>query len=413
MPQGFSNDEYPRRWQRLRALMEERKLDCVISPDWGDDEPSDVMYLAGTGGAWVVFPYDGTVTVIGRRGNESGQNEIGVELRPDGRSPGSLTGNTDGGLYSPALIAALREKGMTRARIAVGNLSGVPRNEEGIVSYATLDPVVKVFPQATFESAADVMMRLKMVRGPEELAVMEKATAVAELGAQAMQETARPGVSLVALWLKMYQTMLEASGAPGGIALEPSRTEGEGGAARGRRLLGSYTNAHAGPPPAGQVLRAGQILNQEITARVMGYNMQVNHAVCVGSPAPVGWESAAKSCIEAFDTLLDFIRPGRTMKELNDLWVKLAAFEKTDTNVVFHFGDGPRMGPNRKEGKDLVIEEGWVFHTLKPQLPMPPNTGLQARANSLFARFGDGVVVTANGARRLGKRTFDVTPIGI
>ena len=83
----------------------------------------------------------------------------------------------------------------------------------------------------------------------------------------------------------------------------------------------------------------------------LGYNMQVNHAVCVGSPAPVGWESAAKSCIEAFDTLLDFIRPGRTMKELNDLWVRLAAFEKTDTNVVFHFGDGPRMGPNRKEGK--------------------------------------------------------------
>ena len=60
-----------------------------------------------------------------------------------------------------------------------------------------------------------------------------------------------------------------------------------------------------------------------------------------------------------------------------------------------------------------MIEEGWVFHTLKPQLPMPPNTGLQARANSLFARSGDGVVVTANGARRLGKRTFDVTPIGI
>ena len=75
--------------------------------------------------------------------------------------------------------------------------------------------------------------------------------------------------------------------------------------------------------------------------------------------------------------------------------MKMAAFESTDTNVVFHFGDGSRMGPNRGEGKDLVIEEGWVFHTLKPQLPMPPNTGLQGRASGLFARFGEGVVVTA------------------
>ena len=49
MPQGFSKEEYPRRWQRLRALMKERNLDCVISPNWGDDEPSDVAYLTGTG----------------------------------------------------------------------------------------------------------------------------------------------------------------------------------------------------------------------------------------------------------------------------------------------------------------------------------------------------------------------------
>jgi Xaa-Pro aminopeptidase len=413
MPQGFSKDEYPRRWQRLRALMKERNLDCVIAPDGGDDEPSDVMYLAGTGAEWVVFPYDGKVAVIGRNGDEGGENEAGVELRPDGRPPGSLTGNVQGGVYSSALISVLREKGLTRARIGVGSLSGVPRNEEGTVSYATLAPVVKAFPQATFESAADLMMRVRLVRSQEELAVMQKANAVAELGVRAMQETARPGLPLVALWLKMYQTMLEASGSPGGIAFDVSgqsrRRDGAGRVGR----LGRYANAHAGPPAPGQVLRAGQVVNQEITARVMGYNMQVNHPICVGSPAPEGWQSAAEKGIDTFEKLLDFIRPGRTMKELNELFAKLSAFEKTDTNVVFHFGDGPRIGPNRREGKDLVIEEGWVFHSMKPQLPIPPNTGLQARANGLFVRFGDGVLVTANGARRIGKRAFGWAPVGI
>src|SRR5687768_14894887 len=138
MPQGFSKEEYPRRWQRLRALMKERNLDCVISPNWGDDEPSDVAYLTGTGGAWVVFPYDGKVAVIG--GNGRGENEAGVELRPDGRPPESLTENVVARYSAPSLIAALREKGLAKARIGVGYLWGA-RRDEGVVSYTTLDPV--------------------------------------------------------------------------------------------------------------------------------------------------------------------------------------------------------------------------------------------------------------------------------
>lgn len=50
---------------------------------------------------------------------------------------------------------------------------------------------------------------------------------------------------------------------------------------------------------------------------------------------------------------------------------------------------------------------------MKPQLPLPPRTGMQGRDEGLFARFGDGVVVTATGARRIGKRTFAATPVGV
>jgi Xaa-Pro aminopeptidase len=410
MPQGFSKEEYPRRWQRLRALMKERNLDCVISPNWGDDEPSDVAYLTGTGGAWVVFPYEGKVAVIG--GNGKGENEAGVELRPDGRPPDSLAENIVSSHPAPALIAALREKGLAKARIGVGYLWGA-RREEGVVSYTTLDPVVKAFPDARFESAHDVMMRVRMVRSQEEIAVMEKAVAVAELAVQTMKETARPGVSVLALWLAMYRTVVEASGSEPFLALEPSHAEGVP-RERSPRMLGSYSNERGGPPSASERLSAGQILNQEISARVLGYNMQVNHPICIGAPAPPGWEAGAKKGIDAFYTLLDFIRPGRIVREMNALFAKLAEFEETDSNVVFHFGDGYRIGPNRPEprAQDLVVEEGWVFHTLKPQIPLPPYTGLQARANGMFARFGDGVVVTANGARRLGTRKFDVVQVG-
>ena len=66
--------------------------------------------------------------------------------------------------------------------------------------------------------------------------------------------------------------------------------------------------------------------------------------------------------------------------------------------VVIHSGgnnDGPRWGPGRKEALDAVFQEGMVF-TIKPRIPIK---GVEAPA----AQFGDGVVVTATGTRRLGK----------
>jgi Xaa-Pro aminopeptidase len=418
MPKGFLRDEYVRRWQKLRALMKQKNLDCLIVPAGNleyPDEPSDVTYLTGTGGGWVVFPYDGKVISIGGQGDERGENEAGVELRPDGRPAGSLLGNAEGGQWSPALINLLREKGMTRAHIGVGDLSGAPRNEEGGVSYTTVDRVVKAFPQAKFESAVEILMRGKLARSPAEIAVMEKADEVAESGLKVMLETARPGVSLLDVWIKMYETMLRASGESGSIAFTVVES---GGGGRGRRMLGSYTSPHGGPPPASQMLRAGQMMRQEITGRVLGYAMQVMHGVYMGSPAPAEWETASKYCIEVLNKLVDFIRPGKTMKEVNDFYVQLLAakgfqYDKTDSNVFFHLGEGPRMGPYRKEGKDLVVEEGWVFHNLKPMVPMGPNpSSVYARNTGTYAQIGDGVVVTANGSRRLGKRELEVVTLG-
>jgi len=407
LPKGFSKDEYPRRWQRLRALMKEKNLDAVLVPA-GDagNSTSDVTYLAGRGAAWAVFTGDGKLVAIAADGSGGTKDDLGVEWHRDGRAPDAVRGNAEAGQWAAPLIDILRKNGLTSARLGVGNLSGLPRNDEGSVNYTTLDRVIKAFPQAKFESAVDVMMRLRMARTAEEIAVMEKAALVSEMGVQTMLEMARPGVSLMDLWLKMHETMLRASGESPTIAFTLSNVGG-GGGGRAPRSPGSYANPHGGPPPVGQTLRAGQIFNQEVVGSVLGYAMQANLGVSIGSPAPQEWESAGKFCIEAFDRLLEFITPGKTGKELNDFWVKLLASKgmvDDGTTVVYQGGDGPRMGPQRKEGRNMVVEEGWVFHCLKPTIPMP-------KAGA-FARFGDGVVVTAKGSRRLGKRRFEVVSLG-
>jgi len=72
--------------------------------------------------------------------------------------------------------------------------------------------------------------------------------------------------------------------------------------------------------------------------------------------------------------------------------------------VVFNMGSGPRLGPNRKEGMNLVVEEGWYINALKPAAYMP-NSGF-------VIDFGGAVVVTDKGARRLGKRKLEALTLG-
>ncbi len=324
MPKKFSQGEFSRRWKRVRELMKENQMDCLIVPPGG----TDARYLTGSGSGWVIFPYDGKIaqivdprTILRSAGLDrynitllrdgDWQNDYGVELRVDGRPRESVTGNAAGGHWSPAINDALNEKGMSRARIGVGNLSGVYRNEEGGVSYTTLNNVINAFPQARFESAFDVLMRAQLVKGPEEIAVLEKATAVAELGCQAMIETARPGVSLRELWITMYEAMLRASGLPGTIAFSIP----------GVRT--SEPNTSHGSAASGYILRAGDIMIEEISGYVMGYHAQVDHPVCVGTPAPAGWAKAAQDSIDMFYSVLDFLAPGKSMKEVNDYLLKL------------------------------------------------------------------------------------------
>jgi Xaa-Pro aminopeptidase len=105
--------------------------------------------------------------------------------------------------------------------------------------------------------------------------------------------------------------------------------------------------------------------------------------------------------------MIDYIKPGNKVMEAVDFYEKeVAKRGEVFRGVVFHSGgnnDGPRWGPGRKEAVDAVFQEGMVF-TIKPRIPIK---GVPAPA----AQFGDGVVVTATGTRRLGKRKLELVTV--
>jgi len=407
MPKAWSAEEFRRRWQNVRQGMKESHFDCLIVPQHStqamihdrQDGDADVQYLVGIPAGWVIVPAEGKITAISSR--------IGSLLADKRPIPGivmttmfadnapdiEVRFSDEEGLWSPSIIDCLKERKLDQARIGVGSLEKLFRNTEGSVTYTTLDRVRKAFPQAQFESAADILWRVKLVHSAEEIAVLEKATEVSEAGVQAMMETARPGAVHRDVWLKMYSTMVQASGErPWRLSIS---TRGSGNASFGF--------------PLDDVFRAGQILGQECSGSVLGYGSQVNHSVLLGSPAPADWASAGQYCLDLFHELLDRVAPGKSVKEFCDFCgEKLKARGVARPGgVLIHSGglaDLPRCGPGRMEGgDDLVFQAGMVFD-LKPSVPV--------KQIPTPAEFGDSIVVTEKGARRLGKRKMELITLG-
>lgn len=406
MPQAWSNGEFHRRWAALRKRMKETKLDCLIVPqhphgsivldDYRTD--ADVNWLAGIPAEWVVFPIEGRITVIGR--DEAlyalkrplpgivmttlfADNSPDIELRSPRRG-------TERGLSS-IIIDVLREKKMEQAHIGVGSLDGVFRNVEGSIPYTTYSNLLKAFPQAQFENAVDMLWHVKWIHSAEEIAVFEKIASVSEAGLLAMLETARPGITNRHLWLSMFGAMLECSGS------RPQHL--------GITTAGGIAGIDLGSPLP-FTINSGDILGQECSGCVLGYGAQVNHSVLIGSEGPADWPAAAGYCIDVFHALLDQITPGKSMKEVGDFLTQKRR-ERGDQRrrggVNFHFsgyGDLPRIGTGPGQGtEDTVYQQGMVFD-LKPDIVV--------KGTPLLAQFGDPIVVTEKGARRLGKRRLEV-----
>jgi Xaa-Pro dipeptidase len=402
LPKAWSSGEFRRRWKAIRDRMTQSHLDCLIVPQHitqamirdRQDGDADVQYLVGIPAGWVIFPLNGKVTAISSRiDNLLAEKKplpgiVLTTLFAENAPDIEVRFTREEGLWSPTIIDVLREGKMEKARIGLGSLADMFRNTEGSVTYTTYDRVQKAFPQAQFESAVDILWQVKLVNSAEEIVVLENAASVSEAGLQAMVETARPGVVHRDVWLSMYREMVECSGErPWRLSIS---ARGGGNASFGF--------------PMEETFEAGQVLAQECSGSVLGYGSQVNHSVLIGAEGPADWTAAAQYCIDLFHTLLDQIAPGKSIKEVCDFCgEKMQARGARPGGVLIHssgLGDLPRSGPGRSEGgNDSVFQTGMVFD-LKPEIPI--------KQTRMVAQFGDSVVVTEKGARRLGKRKMEI-----
>jgi Xaa-Pro aminopeptidase len=391
----FSLAERDRRWKAVRALMREAGLDVIVVPNntgHSTDFQSNARYLTHVGGGGdadiaAVFPLDGEVTAIANRPDSSWHQGIQSWTR-DTRNAGRNYGKTT--------VERLKELGVERGRIGITGLGAGTRTPMGTILLGFWNLLVEAFPHAEFVDATDILNRVRYVKSDEEIDVLTESTAIIERGIDALIAHAKPGAVDWQVWAEVIYALTK-----NGSEL-PVHNQW----ASGKSVTHPITR------PTLRILERGDLIISEIESSVIGYRAQGMQPVFVSVADSVHVE-LMKVQREIFNAVLDRLRPGVTVGELVGLT------ERTCEQVVPRSGpaagataglnmhgrgagdDGPLVTPAQRRPEQLAVplQQNMVF-IFKPWM--------QSQDKSEVCTWGDTVVVTASGGKRLGRRPHDL-----
>ena len=387
----FSLGERDRRWARVRELMAAERIDVIfVPPNTGhwDTFQASGRYLTTIGGnnaqVAAIFPLTGDVTAI----SSPDINPAIWRSRQDWVADVRSSGSGGGWGYIDIVIDRMKELGLERGRIGIIGLEGNTRYPEGTFSHGMFERLRADLPNAELVNGNLVLERARFAKSAEEIAFMEAAIALAEGALDVLRVEAKPGAPECVVYMRMLSSMVE----------------------RGAELPSMILWSAAWPQspsnyymPTQRPLQAGDMISLELEARVAGYNGQVTQIAFLGEP-PDPYKEMFDLQQRALARCYELLHPGSIM---GDFVEAVKAFENDDYTVrlIMHcrgLGDDAPIciGEFRDEiMRTWQIEVGSTF-IIKPVI----------FARNEFRRlyWGDTVVATETGARRLGSRKPEI-----
>jgi Xaa-Pro aminopeptidase len=376
--------------------MARERLDVIVTPQntgHSTDFQANTRYLTHCGGGGdsdiaAVFPLEGEVTAIATTAAARWPTvqDWTKDVREARRN------------YGKVIVERLKELNLERGRIGITGLGEVEgtRTPEGTILHGTWKQIREAFPQAELVDATPVLAEIRYVKSPEEIDVLTRSMEIVELGYQAEIEAARPGVKDWDVWAAtQYALMRNGSEMP----VHCNWISGK----NPRRTL---------TRPSMRILERGDLIINEVEASWIGYRAQGVQPVFVEVADPVHGE-LIKVQREVFNRVMENLKPGITVKELAELTRK-AGEEAAPASgpaggaraeLTMHGrgagDDGPIITSNARSPRQLAVElrENMVF-ICKP-------SAITADGSSI-STWGDTVVVTPRGGRRLGKRPHNL-----
>ncbi|MGZ8479481.1 MAG: M24 family metallopeptidase, partial [Candidatus Binatia bacterium] len=292
----------------------------------------------------------------------------------------------------------LKELGVDHGRIGITGLGEVEgtRTPEGTIFYGTWKQIREGFPQAQLVDATAILDEVRYVKSDEEIGVLAKSMEINELAIQAEIEAAKVGLKDWEVWAAMHYAMTR-----NGSEL-PVHCFWVSGKNPKRTLT----------RPSMRLLERGDAIINEIEASWIGYRAQGVQPVYVEVIDPVQAE-LIKVQREVFNRVVENLQPGVTVGELAELTKSAvqraapksgpAAGARGELNMHGRGqgDDGPIITPHAKSPRQLAVamRENMVF-ICKP-------SAISADGEYI-CQWGDTVVVTKSGGRRLGKRAHEL-----
>lgn len=391
----FSLAERDRRWKAVRELMRQQNIDVIVAPQnsgHSADYQADTRYLTHCGGGEpdvaAVFPLDGEVTAIATSAAPRWPTvqDWTMDVREARRN------------YGRAIVDRLKELNVERGRIGITGLGEIEgtRTPEGTIFYGTWKQIREAFPNAELVDATKILAQVRYVKSQEEIDVLAKSMEIIELAIQAEIAAALPGVKDWEVWAAaQYAMMRHGSEMPVHCFWVSGKNP--------KRTL---------TRPSMRILERGDVIINELEASWIGYRSQGVQPVFVEVINTVQAE-LIKVQREIFNRVLESLKPGISVGELAELT------RKTAESIA------PKSGPAAGASGDLTMhgrgagDDGPIItpHARSPRqlgLAMQENMVLVCKPSAISAdgeyicQWGDTVVVTENGGRRLGKRPHEL-----
>ena len=396
----FSLAERDRRWRAVRELMRRERLDVIVTPQntgHSMDYQANTRYLTHVGGGGDsdiagVFPVEGEVTAIATSAAPRWPTvqEWTKDIREARRN------------YGRVIVERLKELKVDRGRIGITGLGDVEgtRTPEGTILYGTWKQIPEAFPNAELVDATDILAEVRCAKSPEEIEVLTRSMEIIELAYQAEIAAARPGVKDWDVWAATQSALM----------MNGSEMPVHCNWVSGRNPVRTLTR------PSMRLLERGDLIINEIESSWIGYRSQGVQPVFVEVAGAAHLE-LIKVQREVFNRVFESLKPGITVGELAELTRQSAVHAAPKSGPAAGAGgeltmhgrgagdDGPIITSHARSPKQLgvALRENMVF-ICKP-------SAIAADGKSICT-WGDTVVVTPTGGRRLGKRPHDLAVSG-
>ncbi len=393
--------ERDRRWKNTRQAMSEQGIDCLLL--WGNDLFWDmgmvnVRYLSHVGTkmhAYVIFPQKGDPVVFAGLPHMNRPFSIYLSQQ-DWVTDIRLNTGID------HVAKVLKELGFEKARVgSVGFGSTLVRD---IVPHRDYVRLTQLLPEVEIVEATDLVERQRIVKSPEEIAMLEKAGAIARKAVQTMIDSSRPGVRECELYADIVHTQI-SNGAEAMIF-----NLFHSGPATAPLSEGYQHLVHGCEQPATPTtrpLRENDLVITEFHTAYCGYLAACEFSVFIGKP-PKELQRIHDVAVECFNSGIEKMRPGVTLRELWEAFRKPSDKAGMDyVELGFHSHgmaspEYPSVTYKPREAPfltgdylaDFVIQENQVFGTNIDMFD--PNWRID-----VGIMFGDMLHVTKDGPRKL------------